>query len=638
MQRLAELVGDDILGDGGSLAQCSRLDRISAGPPTYPPTFAFVWLPLLSLRRWSNWKDARLQSVRLGVRILGGAPRGTIAGAPAPPPYPPARSGEESVSYLTRALRALFPPGSPPEPPAAPIPQWEPLPGQVPNSAGGHAWPIDDWTRLRRFLVLGAEGGTYYISELKLTLENAAAVRRCVQADGPRTVREIVETSTAGRPPSNDPALFALAICASEGSPDTKAAAFAALPSVARIGTHLFHFASYVDGMRGWGRGLRSAVADWYLERGERDLAYQITKYPSRDGWSHRDLLRLSHPKAFGEMDRLLRHAVGKPVIWEEPTDTAVYIAQCAALAEDVANPSAAAARIAAHRLPREVVPTEMLRHGEVWEALLADMPVSAMIRNLATMTRVGLLTPTSDATRRVVDELGDAGRIRAARVHPIAVLAALKTYAQGRGERGHNTWEPLGQIVGALDAAFYASFGNVEPTGKRFCLGLDVSGSMAGTLVNGIPGLEARVACGAMALVTAAVEPQHAFVAFDTRAFPLSISGRQRLDDVVKLLASTGGGGTDCAIPITWALQKRLPVDVFVILTDSETWQGSIHPADTVRQYRRAVNPDAKLAVVAMASNQFSLADPDDSGMLNVVGFDTATPGLLADFAVGRI
>jgi 60 kDa SS-A/Ro ribonucleoprotein len=41
-----------------------------------------------------------------------------------------------------------------------------------------------------------------------------------------------------------------------------------------------------------------------------------------------------------------------------------------------------------------------------------------------------------------------------------------------------------------------------------------------------------------------------------------------------------------------------------------------------------------AKLVVVAMASNGFSVADPDDAGMLDVVGFDAATPQVISDFA----
>src|SRR2546423_6712864 len=132
-------------------------------------------------------------------------------------------------------------------------PQSKPIPGstQVPNSGGGYSWAVDDWVRLDRFLILGAQEGTYYITERKLTEQNAEAVARCIADDGPAVVARIVEISEAGRAPKNDPAVFALALCVSLGNPQTRQAAFEALPRVCRTGTHLFHFAQFVDGLRG---------------------------------------------------------------------------------------------------------------------------------------------------------------------------------------------------------------------------------------------------------------------------------------------------------------------------------------------------------------------------------------------------
>jgi hypothetical protein len=46
---------------------------------------------------------------------------------------------------------------------------------------------------------------------------------------------------------------------------------------------------------------------------------------------------------------------------------------------------------------------------------------------------------------------------------------------------------------------------------------------------------------------------------------------------------------------------------------------------SQALRQYREATGIPAKLVVVAMASNGFSIADPNDAGMLDVVGFDAA-------------
>jgi 60 kDa SS-A/Ro ribonucleoprotein len=165
--------------------------------------------------------------------------------------------------------------------------------------------------------------------------------------------------------------------------------------------------------------------------------------------------------------------------------------------------------------------------------------------------------------------------------------------------------------------------------------MGLDVSGSMGMGQVAGVPGLTPRVATAAMAMVTAAVEPSHRFVAFSHELVPLNISPRQRLGDVTRLTSEMPFGSTDCSLPMQWALKEKLPVDIFVVLTDSETWFGSIHPAQALREYRERMGIPAKMVVVGMVSNGFTIADPNDAGMLDVVGFDTATPNLMADFAV---
>jgi 60 kDa SS-A/Ro ribonucleoprotein len=534
-------------------------------------------------------------------------------------------------------------------------PQAEPIPEstQVPNSAGGHAWAVDNWTRLDRFLILGSEGGTFYVGERTLTRECATAVAACLTEDGARVVRRVVEVSASGRAPKNDPALFVLAMAAGTGDDVTRAAALAALPSVARTGTHLFHFLQYLKAFRGWGRGVRSAVGRWYTQKTPGDLAYQVTKYQARDGWSHRDALRLAHPKApSATHDLLFRYVVkGREGAFAlgaaeatEGVDAGVVARIEAIHAIRAMAPDEAAHVIRAHRLTREMVPTELLVHAAVWEALLDGMPLTALVRNLGVMSKVGVLAPGSDATQLVVSRLGNADAIRKARVHPLALLVALKTYAQGRGMRGDGTWSPVPQVVDALDAAFYLAFGNVASTGKRVMLALDVSGSM-GASVHGLPFVSCREAAAAMALVTAATEPAYRAVAFTAGAHPsmhagyptglspLTLSPRQRLDDVVKSITNIPFGGTDCALPMVEALRHRWDVDAFVVYTDSETWAGNVHPVQALRAYRERTGIAAKLVVVAMASNGFSIADPEDAGMLDVVGFDTATPQVIADF-----
>ena len=528
-------------------------------------------------------------------------------------------------------------------------PQREPIPGtaQVPNSAGGHAWAVDHWARLDRFLVLGSEGGTFYVGERSLTVESGRAAVDCLAEDGPRVVRRVVEISRAGRAHRNDPALLVLAMAAGLGDDATRAAALAALPAVARTGTHLFHWLQFVRAFRGWGRGVRTAVGRWYTARSPADLAYQLLKYQARDGWSHRDALRLAHPTPPSvEHDLLFRYVVrgAEALADAPPVDVLERVEAVHALRG--MSPAEAARTIGIYRLTREMVPTGLLVHPIVWEALLDGMPLGALVRNLGVMGKVGLLAPGSDAARLVAARLADDEAIRRARLHPLALLAALRTYAQGRGVRGTNRWEPVAQVVDALDGAFYLAFRAVPATGKRLLLALDVSGSM-GSPVHGLPSVSCREASAAMALVTAATEPNHRFVAFTNGGWPsmhsaqglgsgltpLAFSSRQRLDDVVKATAALPFGGTDCALPMVEALRRRWLVDVFVVYTDSETWAGAIHPVQALREYRERTGIAAKLVVVAMASNGFTIADPDDAGMLDVVGFDTAVPQVLHDF-----
>ena len=81
------------------------------------------------------------------------------------------------------------------------------------------------------------------------------------------------------------------------------------------------------------------------------------------------------------------------------------------------------------------------------------------------------------------------------------------------------------------------------------------------------------------------------------------------------------------------WAARNKLNVSAFITYTDSETWAGNIHPSQALRQYRSEFVRDAKAVVVGMTSNGFTLADPNDRGMLDVVGFDTTAPAVIADF-----
>ena len=278
-------------------------------------------------------------------------------------------------------------------------------------------------------------------------------------------------------------------------------------------------------------------------------------------------------------------------------------------------------------------------------EALIERMPVGALVRQLGRLTASGALAPFTAATAHVTSALSDRERLLRARLHPMALLIALQTYASGRGQRGRLSWEPVAAIVEALNAAFYTAFANVEPTGRRLVLALDVSGSMSCGSVAG-SSLTPREAAAAMALVTAATEEHWQVLGFTAEPdqswsqgaalTALPIGPSMRLDQAVAATADLPFGGTDCSLPMRWALERGVRADAFVVYTDSETWAGPVHPVEALREYREKTGIPAKLVVVGLVSNGFSIADPNDAGMLDVVGFDTAAPALIADFLRG--
>ena len=528
-------------------------------------------------------------------------------------------------------------------------PQTQPIPGKamVENNAGGFVFETGKWAQLNRFLVLGAEGGTYYVGEHKLTKQNATNVEVCIKEDGLRVVNTILEMSVSGRAPKNDPAIFALALCTADGDEATKKAAYAAIDKVCRTGTHLFHFCQAVQELRGWSRGLRNGVSKFYTEKDAKDVAYQMVKYRQRDGWTHKDVLKLAHPTPKGaDMDAIFKWTLGKEVdlSLEGPTAIVSAFKEAQSLEPafvDGADSKSALKRIVElvvkYNLPWEALPTASLKHKAIWEAILPKMPLGAMVRNLGRLASIGLTESNLDDYSKIVaSKLGDVEALKKGKVHPLFVLNALRTYSSGHGNKGSMTWKPVGLIKDSLEEAFYTTFGVIEPTGKNWLLGLDVSGSMSGGQVAGmsIAPFEA-VAC--MAMVTARVEKSNEIYGFTSTFQDLGITAKDTLEGAMKKAQKSNFGSTDCAMPMIYAYDKKIKVDAFVVMTDNETYDNpKMHASQALEIYRKAFNHNAKLIVVGMTSTGFTIADPNDAGMLDVVGFDSAAPQVMADFVRG--
>ncbi|XP_058034074.1 RNA-binding protein RO60 isoform X1 [Ahaetulla prasina] len=524
---------------------------------------------------------------------------------------------------------------------------------QLSNSEDECGWQVTDMTRLRRFLCFGSEGGAFYVKEQKLSFESVDALLRLIESGkGYEAVQEIKTFSQEGRAAKQDPVLFALAICSQCSDAKTKQEAYKAVPEICRIPTHLFTFIQFKKDLKEgmncgmWGRALRKAVSVWYNGKNDMAIALAVTAYKKKDGWCHKDLLRLSHLKPANEGLAIVTKYVMKG--WKEVQET-YKESRLSAEAEKVLKYLEAVERvkhttdelevihlIEEHSLVREHLLTSHLKSKEVWKALLQNMPVTAILKNLGKMTANFVLEPGSSEVAMVCEKLKNEKLLKKAQIHPFHILVALENYKGERGYRGKLRWQPEKDILEALNTSFYKSFKALEPMGKRILVAVDVSDSMLQKVFGSV--LNASTIAATMCMVVARTEKDSHIVAFSHDIVPCPVTEDMTLPQVLQKMSEIPRGATNCSSPLLWAQKTGVEVDVFIIFMDSETVAGDVHPATALRQYRERMGIPSKLIVCGMTSSGFTVADPDDRGMLDICGFDTGTPVVIQNFILDLI
>jgi 60 kDa SS-A/Ro ribonucleoprotein len=524
-------------------------------------------------------------------------------------------------------------------------PQTKRTPGrtdEVKNNAGGFVFKVDDKSRLERFLILGTDKGTYYVNEPKLTAQNVKVVTDLIQKDERMVVDTTVDVSSSGRALKNSPAIFTMAKVMTEGK--DKAYARAAVQKVARTSTHLYEYGEYIQALGGWGRSKRGSVADWYENKDASDLAYQAVKYRQRNGWTHRDLFRLSHPKGVDQY-------VGNFILGKESDAIATfdgpdYIEGFKALQN---SGSVSEVLDVMDRFPFmmwEAIPTQFLKDPKIWKTLFyqGSLRGQALVRSVTRLARIGAFDDmvfTADYAARLADE----EMIRKTRLHPFNFLNAAVVHEEGQIDRDRSgmwnlvrkkDWKTNGKIVDALNDGFHLAFKSVQPANKRTLVATDVSGSMSQAAI----GLDLSCAqvSAAVAMTVARSEPYSDIVGFSSSIVDLGITAKSSFADAMRKVSNRNFGGTDAAAAIVYAEKNKIEVEHFIVITDNETWSGSIKPSQALHRYKNKMGVDARLSVLGVASTDFTIADPARNDMMDFCGFDSNAPKALADFGGHRI
>ena len=510
-------------------------------------------------------------------------------------------------------------------------------PNMVPNSTGGFVFQLTPLKALERFLILGSESPTYYATARDLTESNCTNAKKAIQ-DTPSAVLDMIcDISKTGRAPKQGPTLFVLSLFFKYADPHWKYQASLRAGEIIRTFTHLATFMNFLTQFHSVSRPIRRIINKWYTEKDASAVYYQYAKYGNREGWKHKDILALAHVKPTTEgLAVLFNHMFGdadddalSAVFQQHKLDTALRSAKTEKEILNILDSGDA---------QWEQVPTLWLKSAKVWEKLLPSMGITALLRSMGRISSTGLFSGgMTNALKLTVSNLTNLDAIRKGRVHPIQVLAAYLTYKNGRAAKGDTSWPVNAHIVGALENMYFMSFKAIEPTNLNYYIGVDTSGSMGCGTIAGIPGLTPKIASACLAAERVKTEPWTEVAGFSSRLVDLKMHKNDTLADSIQ---KVGRGDVACTNPgllIEDAIKRGLPVDVFMMITDNEVNHGS-HPFMLLKKYRQTMKRDAKLVVVGMTATNFTLADPSDGGMLDIVGFDTSAPAAIRDFSLNGI
>ncbi|MCL1467174.1 TROVE domain-containing protein [Argonema galeatum] len=521
-------------------------------------------------------------------------------------------------------------------------PQTQPIPGReaemIQGRSGGFMFDAGIWKMLRRCLLIGTAKSTYYAGKQELTNDFVEVLKEAI-AQNPTKVAEEILYASDGRSINNSAPIFALVLLSTGEAPEAKKAFQEIFPQVIRTGSHFYEWLNYTKSLRGFGKVIREVGKNWLSREDVKGLAYQLLKYQQRQGFSHRDSLRLFHVKPPTEDHRQLFEWVVKG--WEElPTEIpSSALAQIWWYEWLKRNPALTPEAILKGRLTHEMAAPVGKMDKQAWQLLFNEMPIGAMLRNLGSLTELGVLKADEKANlERVEAVLNNKEHLRKGRIHPIDVLKALKTYQSGgKLGRSQKTWQPVSRIADILEKAVELSFDVVEPTGKVFMHAVDISGSMSAAVVDSV-GLSCCEIATTMALVTAKAEKNYMIRGFSTEFRDLGITAKDSFSSAIAKASNQNFGGTDASVAYRWMIKNNFKADVVCFWTDSESWAGSKHPSQALAEYRQKINPDIKAVYVTLAPYQITLVDPKDPLSWDMSGFDPGTPRVIQMLATDEL
>lgn len=288
----------------------------------------------------------------------------------------------------------------------------------------------------------------------------------------------------------------------------------------------------------------------------------------------------------------------------------------------------------------------------EDWKAVATKATWTQTFKSLNTFARQGVLSDPK-LVKLVASKLKNPELIEKAKVFPYQILMAYKaitdrgiTYRATKTKDSEDFEAMPAEIVAALELALELATRNVPAfEGLNVVLCPDVSGSMSSSPVTGHrKGSTTRVmsidVAGLVASCLLRRNPLARVLPFEGQVVNLKLNSKATVMQNTRLLASIGGGSTDCAQPLAQLNQERAKVDVVIFISDYESWTG-YHGITGATQMQgqwnllKVRNPNAKLICLDLAPhNTTQVVDRADT--FGVGGFSDQVFSMMNDFVTG--
>lgn len=437
--------------------------------------------------------------------------------------------------------------------------------------------PIEEQTL--QTLLCNTFGHTFYADQRQLAAESEQVFKKMIAKDANFFANALVFARNEGYMRSQP--VFGLAMLAEKYPPLFRKA----FPHVILTPKDLSDFMAIVEsrhnGSQG-GRVIKTAVADWLSDKFGKESTsgeYWAVKYGSenKSGYSLKDLIVTTHPS--GVRSDIAKWLLNKPFRLTEKTSPKLYWYEKLKVAKTAADKAEA---IENGKLPHEVASTFAGDSKTVWSAIFPNLPPFALLRNINTLDRKGIL---DDFKKEIKEKLSDGDKLRKSKILPFRFYEAYKVI--------NKEW-----AKNLMQEAIDASFENIPDFVGKTAVVLDVSGSMSGMLD----------VASLFAVCAARKGNVNKITLFDTRAWGMTVDPNKSILTIAQSIHTHGG--TDIAAPINFLTKQGEVYDNIVLITDEQQNTGSPMYA-AFETYRKRLNMNVNLFVVDVSPYRSAITPP---------------------------